>query len=87
MAYRLVLHKKAQKGLKALQNQPALLKKIDRFYDELGKNPLSIPAKRLKGEWDGCFSYRTGPIRIIYEIYEHTLVIYVLDVGPRGDIY
>ncbi len=87
MSYRLILHKKAKKGLKSLQSQPALVKKIAIFFDELARNPFAVSAKKLQGEWEGCFSYRAAWIRIIYEIQEEKLIVYILEIGPRGDIY
>ena len=87
MPYQLIFHKNAEKGLKALQSQPSLLKKLARFFEELARDPFGVSAKRLHGEWEGCFSYRAGPIRVIYEIKKQALMIHVLEIGSRGDIY
>ena len=87
MAYQIIFHKNAEKGLKALQGRPVLLKKLARFFNEISLNPFGVSAKRLQGEWEGCYSYRAGPIRVIYEIEKDKLTIYVLEVGPRGNIY
>jgi mRNA interferase RelE/StbE len=87
LSYKVLLHKNAQKGLLALRNQPSLLKKIDVFFEALSSDPSAVQAKKLKGEWEGCYSYRTGVIRIIYEILNDKLIVYVLDVGPSGGIY
>ena len=87
MAYQIIFHKNAEKGLKALRNRPTLLKKLTHFFDELARDPFSVSAKRLKGEWEGCYSYRADPIRVIYEIHKDKLIVYILETGPRGDIY
>ena len=87
MAYQLIFHKNAEKGLKALRSQPSLFKKLLHFFDELAHNPFGISAKKLKGEWEGCYSYRADPIRVIYEIRKEKLIVYVLETGPQGDIY
>ena len=87
MIYQLIFHKNAEKGLKAVQSRPSLLKKLARFFDELARDPFGVSAKKLHGEWEGCFSYRAGPIRVIYEIKKQKLTIYILEIGSRGDIY
>ena len=87
MAFEIIFHRNAEKGLKALKSRPALMRRVMRFLDELASNPYTASAKKLLGEWEGCYSYHAGPIRVIYEIHKQTLKIYVLDIGPRGDIY
>ena len=87
MTYQLIFHKNAEKGLKSLRGRPALLKKMVRFFEELSIHPFGVSAKKLQGEWEGCFSYRAGPVRIIYEIRKDRLIVYILEIGPRGDIY
>jgi mRNA interferase RelE/StbE len=87
LAYQVIFHKNAEKGLKSLRSHPALLKKLARLFDELAVHPHNISAKRLQGEWEGCFSYRAAWIRIIYEIENEKLIVYILEIGPRGDIY
>ena len=85
--YLLIFHKNAEKGLKSLRNHQSLLNRLTKFFDQLAADPFSVSAKKLLGEWEGCYSYRAGSIRVIYEIEKNKLVIYVLEIGPRGDIY
>lgn len=33
------------------------------------------------------YSYRVGDLRIVYSLEEDALVVLVIDIGPRGDIY
>jgi mRNA interferase RelE/StbE len=85
--YQLIFHKNAEKGLKSLRSHQTLLNKLIKFFDQLALDPYSVSAKKLLGEWEGCYSYRAGSIRVIYEIEKDKLIIYVLEIGPRGDIY
>ena len=85
--YQLIFHKNAEKDLKSLRSHPALLRKLVKFFDQLAVDPFVVSAKKLLGEWEGCYSYRAGSIRVIYEIEKERLIIYVLEIGPRGDIY
>ncbi len=33
------------------------------------------------------YSYRVGDLRIVYNLEEDNLIVLVIDIGPRGDIY
>lgn len=65
--------------------EPALYKRVERAIDDLEVDPFQ--GKTLKGYLKGRFSYRVGSYRIIYAINGHRLVVYVIDVGHRRDIY
>jgi len=55
--------------------------------DELAKDPAAH-MKRLKGERDvPIFSHRMGEYRILFTLNNAQLVILVLSVGNRRDIY
>ncbi len=58
-----------------------LAKAIDRLalHPDLGK--------LLRGEWKGYRKYRTGDYRIIYRIEHQRLLIYIITMGHRKDIY
>ncbi len=43
--------------------------------------------KKLKGALEGYYSRRTGSYRIIYEIRAGNLIVYVIDIGYRREIY
>ncbi|HWZ21443.1 MAG TPA: type II toxin-antitoxin system RelE/ParE family toxin [Cytophagaceae bacterium] len=51
----------------------------------LAKNPRPSGCKKLKGR-DG-YRIRVADYRIIYDIYDSTLVVDVVDLGHRKDIY
>ena len=46
-----------------------------------------LEGKPLKGPWRGARSWRVGQYRVIYRIEEKRLVVLILDMGHRGDIY
>ncbi|WP_307735279.1 type II toxin-antitoxin system RelE family toxin [Caldicellulosiruptor naganoensis] len=49
---------------------------------------LSSPKiTRLHGKLEGFYRYKEGDLRIIYSLEKDRLIIYVYDIGPRGDIY
>ncbi len=62
-----------------------LLDRIDAALDALAAAPRE--GKQLKGPRRGLWSWRVGQYRIIYRIEDKRLVVLILDMGHRGDIY
>jgi mRNA interferase RelE/StbE len=51
----------------------------------IAKDPYS--GKKLKGRYSGLFSYRFSDYRIIYEIIEKKLLVVVLRIRHRKNVY
>jgi len=83
MTYKLSILRKAQKQLAKLPAGD--YKKVKQTILDLAKNPRPAGALKLKGR-DG-WRVRQGNYRIIYEIHDKQLIITVLDVGDRKEIY
>lgn len=78
--------------------QIIIKKKAKKFIDKLPANerrrivaaiellPNGEDIKKLKGH-DELLRLRVGDYRIIYSVDNGKLTIYVIDVGPRGQIY
>lgn len=58
---------------------------IQKAIDSLVQNPYK--GKPLSHELAGLYSYRTSDYRIIYKIEEGQLIIIVITVGHRREIY
>ena len=58
---------------------------IQKAIDSLAQNPYK--GKPLSHELAGLYSYRTSDYRIIYKIEEGQLIIIVVTVGHRREIY
>ncbi|MBU1998265.1 MAG: type II toxin-antitoxin system RelE/ParE family toxin [Candidatus Omnitrophota bacterium] len=43
--------------------------------------------KYLKGRLAGNYSLRVGNYRVIYSIYKNRLLIYIIDLGHRREVY
>ena len=41
----------------------------------------------LKGEWKGYRKYRTGSYRIIYRTEHSKLIVYIITIDDRKDVY
>lgn len=73
----------AKKQLKKLDK-----KQRDRIIDKiylLSENPYPPSSKPLKGRDDR--SLRVGKYRVVYDIFEDRLVVLVLGVGHRREVY
>lgn len=81
--YRLLLTNRAQKDIARLSG---LLKiRVSAALDKITGNPFV--GKVLKGELQGLLSYRVGQHRIIYQIQEKEILIIVLKIGHRKEVY
>ena len=52
----------------------------------LAENPMPQNARKLSARGD-FYRIRVGDYRVIYEIHENTLVVLILKVGHRRDVY
>lgn len=74
---------------KEFDKLPSLVK--DKIADAilfLSQNPFSelLKVKKLKGA-DELYRIRVGDYRVVYEVHQHTLLIVVIKIGHRKDIY
>jgi len=60
-------------------------KRIDAALMLLAENPIPPKAKKLSAR-DG-YRIRVGDYRIIYEIQKNILVVLIIDIGHRREIY
>ncbi|MCF0057672.1 type II toxin-antitoxin system RelE/ParE family toxin [Dyadobacter sp. CY356] len=81
--YSVYLSKKAQKQLDNLPDK--IVSSIIPSIAALENNPRPDGCKKLKGR-DG-YRIRSGNYRIIYEILDKELIIDVIALGHRKDIY
>ncbi len=89
--YKIEFDDLAEKQLSKLAKQSQ--KQIIIFLENLlikinqnGVNPFLL-GKALMGNLKGLYRFRTGDFRLICEIKENKLIIYVLKIGHRKDIY
>lgn len=83
MTYKLSIRRSAQKQLAKLPVND--YKRVKQAIIDLAGNPRPVGSKKLKGR-DG-WRIRKGDYRIIYDIEASVLIVTVLDVGHRKDIY
>lgn len=82
--YRIAFARRAEKALEKLPREAQA--RIARRIDALAEEPRPRDAKKLQGE-DDLYRVRVGDYRIIYCIRERELLVLVVGVGDRRDIY
>ena len=81
----------------SIEFRPAVLKSMKRFpkrelrrikkkIDSLAEDLPDPATTKMKGN-NTFHKIRSGDYRIVYEIHEHRLVILVVKIGHRKDIY
>ena len=83
MTYRLFIEKAAQKALAEIPQpyQGQIISSIE----QLAEAPRPHGARKLTGR--DAWRVRVGDYRILYEIHDDQLVILVIRVGHRREIY
>ena len=84
MAYRIVVTRRAEKDLAALPK--AALRRIDAKILSLASAPRPAEAVKLKGA-DTLYRVRVGDYRIVYEVQDDAVVIVIVRVGHRREVY
>jgi len=84
MAYTILLAPPAERQLKAFT--PSVQKRLVRRLKTLRENPRPQGVKKLAGE-DNLYRIREGDYRIIYTIDEKELIVLVVKIGDRKEIY
>lgn len=81
--YKIIILKSATKKLDKLSDH--LANPILKAIQSLSKNPRPTGCKKLTGR--SGYRIRVGDYRIIYEIIDHELIVTVINLGHRKDIY
>ena len=81
--YKITFKKSVSKDLKFVPKSD--IKKILLKVDSLAVNPRREGAVKLSGQ--EMYRIRQGLYRIIYEIRDSELVIQVIKIGHRSDVY
>lgn len=82
--YRVDIARRAIKALAALSRQEQ--QRVRAAIDLLADNPRPPGCTKLTGE-DDTYRVRVGAYRIVYEVFDDRLVIHVVRIGHRRDIY
>jgi mRNA interferase RelE/StbE len=87
LAWRVELDEAAQRDLKKLG--PSTARQIARYLREKLATPESPRrfGKPLSGKLHGLWRWRAGDHRILGRIEDHVLVVFVIRIGHRKNVY
>jgi len=60
--------------------------RISRAIDSLADNPAPPGARKLKGE-ERSYRIRVGDYRVVYDVLEEVVLVMILQIGHRKDVY
>ena len=84
--YKIELSRQAGKDLeKVYRSDRKLYRRFLNAFESISRNPAE--GKALHGELKGLMSYRMGSYRILYETHHRQLLVVVIDLGHRRNIY
>jgi mRNA interferase RelE/StbE len=83
--YNIQWHEEAINDLKKIDRQTQK-KIIARIKDYLSKDPISL-GKPLQGIFKGFYHYRYGSYRMVYAIDKESVIILILRIADRKNVY
>jgi mRNA interferase RelE/StbE len=84
--YKIELSKLAEKEIEKIYNSDRnLYRRFINAFGDIANDPSQ--GKLLHGKLQGLLSYRIGSYHIIYETFHQKLLVIILDLGHRKDIY
>jgi mRNA interferase RelE/StbE len=81
--YKIEIKRSASKELNSLPNKE--IKKIINSINQLIENPRPINSKKLSAS--ERYRLRVGDYRILYEIEDLILIVYIIKIAHRKDVY
>lgn len=83
--YRIAIERRAEKFLSKLKDVGLKIRFLEAI-NSLADSPRPPDAKKLAGSEDR-YRIRVGNYRIIYEVEDSAILVLVIDIGHRRDIY
>ena len=84
MAYQIVMTAEARRNVLALPRDVA--RRVDACILALAETPRPLRTRKLKGAVD-LWRVRVGDYRIVYQIEDDRLLIVVVRIGHRREVY
>lgn len=84
MAHRIEFSPAAARQLRKLDR--AVLEDVRDAIEGLGEEPRPHGCRKLSGH-DGLYRVRVGDYRIVYAVFDQLLLVLVLKIGNRAEVY
>lgn len=84
MPYSILLAPPAERQLRSFA--PAIQKRLIKRMKSLQNDPRPPGVKKLAGE-DNLYRIREGDYRIIYMVQDKELIVLVVKIGDRNEVY
>jgi mRNA interferase RelE/StbE len=85
MSYTVKISRPAEKFLRSLTDKK-LYFRLRETIESLKSEPRPVDSIKLQGE-GGLYRVRVGDYRIVYEIQDLQLIVLVVQIGHRREIY
>jgi len=83
--YRLEIRPSVEKALRKIRDA-RLQQRLADAFGKLAENPRRMGAEKLSGA-ENRYRFRVGDYRIVYEIHDAVLLVLILAVGDRKEVY
>ena len=84
MSYRIEYAKSVTKDIAKISDKN--LRLIFEKIETLTSDPYPPTCKKLKG-YDSLYRIRAGNYRILYEVENDVLVVFIVEIGDRKNVY
>jgi mRNA interferase RelE/StbE len=84
LAYHIEFTPRAERDFKSLDG--SVRGRIKRRIDALSENPFPSGIKKIEGE-EELYRLRVGDYRILYQVKGKILLVLIVGIGHRRDIY
>ncbi|MFV1981296.1 MAG: type II toxin-antitoxin system RelE/ParE family toxin [Rhodothermia bacterium] len=84
-SYKLVIKRSAAKEIESIEGKKTRQRVVERIQ-ELATSPRPHGCEKLSGKHPR-YRIRQGPMRILYEIKDEELVVFIVKVADRRDVY
>ncbi len=86
MAYKIILTEKADKQLRELD--PPIQRRIADYIQDVTtiENPRQR-GKKMQVNFNGGWRYKVGDYRILCDIYDDTITVFIIRIKHRKDVY
>ena len=84
MAYRIEFTARAERDFKSLDG--SIRVRIKQRIDSLADNPYPSGIKKIEGE-DELYRLRVGDYRILYQVKGRILLVLIVGIGHRREVY